>query len=91
MRVHPKNKLYDREIKMHFYLAKVGFIHTYKHTYIHKIFEGILPYMGVAAIFVMRSRCHEKKFVPPIQGDFTYNLALIGPAVLEKKMFEHCE
>ena len=25
MQVHPKNKLYDREIKMHFYLAKVGF------------------------------------------------------------------
>ena len=25
MRVHPKNKLYDREIKMYFYLAKVGF------------------------------------------------------------------
>ena len=65
----------------------------YIHTYIdlHKIFEGILPYMGVAAILVMRSRCHEKKFFPPIQGGFTYNLALIGPAVLEKKMFEHCE
>ena len=25
MRVHPKNKLYDREIKMYFNLAKVGF------------------------------------------------------------------
>ena len=25
MQVHPKNKLYDREIKMYFYLAKVGF------------------------------------------------------------------
>ena len=56
-----------------------------------KIFEGILPYMGVAAILVMRSRCHENIFVPPIQGGFTYNLALIGPALLEKKMFEHCE
>ena len=56
-----------------------------------KIFEEILPYMGVAAILIMRSRCHEKLFVPPIQGGFTYNLALIGPAVSEKKMFEHCE
>ena len=63
----------------------------YIYIYIHKIFEGILPYMGVAAILVMRSRCHEKNFVPPIQGGFTYNLALIGPAVTEKKMFEHCE
>ena len=25
MQVHPKNKLYVREIKMYFYLAKVGF------------------------------------------------------------------
>ena len=25
MQVHPENKLYDREIKMYFYLAKVGF------------------------------------------------------------------
>ena len=56
-----------------------------------KIFKGILPYMGVAAILVMRSRCDEKNFVPPIQAGFTYNMALIGPAVSEKKMFEHCE
>ena len=53
--------------------------------------ERILPYMGVAAILVMRSRCHENIFVPPIQGGFTYNLALIGPALSEKNMFEHCE
>ena len=46
-----------------------------------KIFEGILPYMGVVAILVMRSRCHENIFVPPIQGGFTYNLALIGQAL----------
>ena len=66
-------------------------IYIYIYIYIHKIFEGILPYMVVAAILVMRSRCHEKNFVPPIQGGFTYHLALIGPAVSEKKMFEHCE
>ena len=45
-----------------------------------KIFEGFLPYMGVAAILV-----------PPTKGGSTYNLALIGTAVSEKKMFEHCE
>ena len=56
-----------------------------------KIFEGILPYMGVAAILVMRSRCHETIFVPPIQAGFTYNLALIGPALLEENMFEYCK
>ena len=28
MQVHPKNKFYDREIKMYFYLAKVGFVPT---------------------------------------------------------------
>ena len=38
-----------------------------------------------------RPRCREQTFVPPTQGGATYNLALIGSAVLEKKMFEHCE
>ena len=38
-----------------------------------KIFEGFLPYMGVAATLV------------------TLKLALIGKAVSEKKIFEHCE
>ena len=31
-----------------------------------------------------------KILFPPTQGGSTYNLALIGPAVSEKKMFEHC-
>ena len=53
-----------------------------------KIFEGFLPYMGVAAILVMRPRCREQNIVPPTQGGSTLNLALIGPAVWEKKMFE---
>ena len=52
-----------------------------------KIFEGFLPYMGVAAILVMWPRCREQTFVPPTQGGFTKNLALIGQAVSEKKMF----
>ena len=53
-----------------------------------KIFEGFLSYMGVAAILVMWPRCREQTFVPPTQAGFTYNLALIGQAVSEKKMFE---
>ena len=31
-----------------------------------KIFEGFLPYMGVAAILVMWTRCYEQTFVPSI-------------------------
>ena len=50
-----------------------------------KIFEGFLPYLGVAAILVM---CREQTFVPPTHGGSTQNLALIGQAVWEKKMFE---
>ena len=34
-----------------------------------------------------RPRCREQTFVPPTQG----GLALIGSAVSEKKMLEHCE
>ena len=30
-----------------------------------KIFEGFLPYMGMAAILVMWTWCHEQTFVPP--------------------------
>ena len=55
-----------------------------------KIFEGFLPYMGVAAILVMLPGSCEQTFVPPTQGGITINLALIGPAVSEKKIFEHC-
>ena len=53
-----------------------------------KIFEGFLPYMGVAAILVMWPRCHEQTFVPPTHRGSTQNLALIGQAVSEEKMFE---
>ena len=56
-----------------------------------KIFEGFLPYMGVAAILVMGPRCREENIVPPTQGGSNLNLALIGQAVSEKKMFEQCE
>ena len=54
-----------------------------------KIFEGFLPYMGMAAIFVMWPRCPEHTFVPLTHGGSTWNMASIGPAVLEKKIFEN--
>ena len=52
-----------------------------------KIFERILSYLCMAAILVIRPRCHEQIFVPTIQGGSTYNLALICSAVSEKMMF----
>ena len=55
---------------------------------VKKIFEGFLPYMGVAAILVMWLRCREQTFVPPTQGGSTLNLAMNGQAVSEKKKFE---
>ena len=36
-----------------------------------KIFEGFLPYMGVAAILVMWPGCCKQTFVPPTQGGST--------------------
>ena len=54
-----------------------------------KIFKRFLTYMGVAAILVMWPRPPEQTFVPPIHGGSTWNLALTGPVVLEKKMFEN--
>ena len=52
--------------------------------------EEFLPYTGMAAILVMWPRCPEQTFVPPNHGGSTWNLASIGPAVLEKKIFENC-
>ena len=54
-----------------------------------KIFEGFLPYIGLAAILVMWPRPREQIFVPPSHWDSIWNLASIGPAVLEKKIFEN--
>ena len=45
--------------------------------------------MGVVAIFVMWPRSPEQTFIPPTHGGATWNLASIGPAVLEKKIFEN--
>ena len=54
-----------------------------------KIVAGILLYMDVAAILVMWSRPREQTFVPLSHGGFIWNLALIDPVVLEKKIFEN--
>ena len=45
--------------------------------------------MGMVAILVMWPRCREQTFVPPTHGGSTWNLASIGPWVLEKKIFEN--
>ena len=53
-----------------------------------KIFEGFLPYMGMAAILVMwPPLCQEISF--PSIWKLTYNkyLALIGQVVSEKSQF----
>ena len=52
-----------------------------------KILEGFLPYM--AATLVMWPRPREQTFVPPSHWGSIWNLASIGPAVLEKKKFEN--
>ena len=45
--------------------------------------------MDVAAILVMWPRCPEQTFVLLTYGGSKWNLASIGPAVLEKKIFEN--
>ena len=45
--------------------------------------------MGMAAILVIWPWCPEQTFVPPTHEGSTWNLASIGPTVLEKKIFEN--
>ena len=52
------------------------------------IFEGFLPYMGMAAILVMWPRLSIYTLVPPSYRCFTQNSALIGQVVSEK-MFKY--
>ena len=54
-------------------------------------FLMILPYMGVAAILVMWSRCREQTIIPPTHRGSKQILALIGQSVSEEKMYEECE
>ena len=44
---------------------------------------------GVAAILIMWPRAHKQTFVPPSHWGSIWNLALISPAALEKKIFEN--
>ena len=57
---------------------------------LEKIFEGFLLYIYRAwrPSWSCDSNAANKCLFPPIQGGFTYNLALIRQAVLEK-MFEN--
>ena len=57
--------------------------------FLEKIFEGFLPYMGMAVILDMWPSWNEQTFVPRTHGGSTWNSASIGPAVLEKKIFEN--
>ena len=53
-----------------------------------KIFEGFLPYMGVAAILVMRpASCHQV-FISLYLKVFIKNLVQIGTVTSEKIRFE---
>ena len=52
-------------------------------------FWRFLPYIGMAAILVMWPGPFIQTFFIPSQGGSTWNLALIGQAVLEMKIFEN--
>ena len=56
---------------------------------LEKIFEGFIPYMGMAAILVMWPRLYEQTLVLLSLWGSIWNLASIGQAVLEKKIFEN--
>ena len=53
-----------------------------------KIFERFLPYMGVAAIFVMRPASYHQIFISLYLKAFIKNLVQIGTVVSEKIWFE---
>ena len=52
-------------------------------------FWRFLSHMGMAAILVMWPGPIRYTFFPPSQGGSKWNLALVGQAVSEKKMFEN--
>ena len=51
-------------------------------------FLRFLPYMGMAAMLVMRPRPFEQLFFPKGPGGCIWNLVAIGPVVSEEKSFE---
>ena len=54
-----------------------------------KTFEGVLPYMEMAAILVIWREPIEQTFVSPSHWYSTWNLASIGTVVSEEKIFEN--
>ena len=48
----------------------------------------VIPYMGMAAILVMRPGPFEQHFVLPAPEGYIRNLVTIGPVVSEEKSFE---
>ena len=69
---------------LHINLQGIGYLVPEK-----KIFERILPYMGMAAILVMWPGPFEQTFIPPSHGGSTWNLVSIGLAVSKEKKFEN--
>ena len=51
-------------------------------------FLRFLPYMGMAAILVMRPGPFEHLFVPSTPGGYIWNMVTVGLVVSEKKSFE---
>ena len=54
---------------------------------VQKIFEGFLPYLGMAAILVMWPASYQRIFVPMYIKAYRQNLVENGPEVSEKSMF----
>ena len=53
-----------------------------------KIFEGFLPYLGMAAILNFGSKPFYLFFVPLVPGCYIRNLVTFGSVVAEEKSFE---
>ena len=51
-------------------------------------FLRFLPYMGMAAMLVMRPRPFEQFFFPKVLGGCICNLVAMGPVVSKEKSFE---
>ena len=56
---------------------------------LEKIFEGFLPYMGMAAILVMLPGLCKQIFISLYLKAFIQNLVQNGPVVSEKIRFEY--
>ena len=56
-----------------------------------KVFEGFYHIYGHGGHLCHVTHMQQTNFRSSTHRDSTKNLALIGQAVLEKKMFEHCE